>query len=145
MWGLVGGPAGTLPVRQLHLPRPVLGAARIARTVTGTVLGRVRAGNRSEPLATGSGVTVDPFEQVVADKIATVANLIEAGEHEDGWCHGLRRIVLEAIDEQVDTAAWLRGRELYQVPEKVEARILRAIDHAREAHTELQFALRELR
>ena len=84
------------------------------------------------------------YEDEVRNKIATVAALIEAGEHEDGWCHGLRYLMVEAGDELIDFPAWLAGRKHYDVPEKVEARLLRAIECVREAYVEWQLALQEL-
>lgn len=84
------------------------------------------------------------YADAVEAKIAEAAARIELGEQPDGWNRGLRHIVEEMIDETVDTGGWAEGRHQYQVPEKAEARIQRAVEHAAEAHAELQLALREI-
>lgn len=144
MRGVFGGPAGELPVCQFDVSRPFLRAARFCRAVTGTVLGGVPGYNRSEPLGSRSGVTGEGYREAVDRKVREAAARIEAGEQPDGWNQGLRHIIIEMIDETLDISGWACGRERYEVPEKVEARILRAIDHAAEAYAELQLALREL-
>lgn len=84
------------------------------------------------------------YADAVETKVAEAAVRIEAGEQPDGWNQGLRHIIEEMIDETLDTAGWAEGRHLYEVPEKVEARILRAVEHAAEAYAELWLALREI-
>lgn len=84
------------------------------------------------------------YRQAVEAKIAEAAVRIEAGEQPDGWNRGLRHIVVEMIDETLDIAGWAEGRHRYEVPEKVEARIVRAVEHAAEAYSDLRLALREL-
>lgn len=84
------------------------------------------------------------YAEAAEAKVAEAAVRIEAGEQPDGWNRGLRHIIEEMIDETIDIAGWAEGRERYEVPEKVEARILRAVEHAAEAYAELWLALREI-
>lgn len=84
------------------------------------------------------------YRQAVEAKVTEAAVRIEAGEQPDGWNRGLRHIILEMIDETLDVAGWAEGRHLHEVPDRVEARIRRAVEHAAEAYAELRLALREL-
>lgn len=114
--GVAGWPASTLPVRQQLVPRPLLRATRLPGTVTRTVLGRIRSGNRSEPLESRAAVTQTRYTDAVDAKVAEAADRIKAGRQVDGWALGPARICQEAADEAVDIAGWLRGLEQHELP-----------------------------
>lgn len=140
-WTAAGPPAGTAATRTVPAPQ------RSATAKPGASFGRKHSGPGTGLLCGPVRLPPEPggrFPEAVDEKIRWVAAEIAAGRHEDGWAQGPRRIVEEMIDETIDIPAWARGLELYEVSERVEARIERAIEHASEAYTELQLALREI-
>lgn len=137
LWGKSGWTAGSLPVRQQLMSCPLLRAPWLPGTVTGTVLGRVRSRNRSEPLESRAAVVETTFTEAVDARV-------RANRGKGGWQQGSRRLLEEMVEETLDIPGWARGLDLHEIPDRVEARVERAIEHASEAYTELQLALRDL-